>query len=155
VPLALTIIGIMLIISGARDTYADLGNTLAGDFTGKNTTGAPVSAFTARAAAIGMIGMIGLAGENFRRLSTGMLVLMTVALLISTDKGFFANLAAAMKSGPVKPTAAPAAPPTSGSGSPGAGSQTSPQDSRGAPPATALSTGMNALKLGLSLLPIF
>lgn len=122
--IALVVLGLVLVLVGVQNTYNDFGKTLKGDFTGPGN-------FLYRAAAIGLIGLIGVAGEGGRKLSLGLLILMTLGLLVSKDKGFFANLAKGVSASPVKPVSNP----TGGT----------------SPTSTSSQLG-SALKLGTSLL---
>lgn len=128
-PIALILIGLALVISGARDTYADLGRTIKGDFVGQGS-------FTPRAGAILMIGAIGFAGPEWRKLSIGLLVLLTLAFLLKRDSGFFAQLGKSWVAAPVAPKAEPTAAASGGSSS-------------GSSP---LKTGFEVLKIGAAIL---
>lgn len=133
-PIALTLIGLVLVISGVRNTYADLGKTLAGEFTGSGN-------YTYRAAAIVMLGVIGYAGDDARKLSVGLMVLMTLGLLLSVDKDFFGKLGMEVSAAPVKPAVVPAS-------APGGASSASSSSS------SAIDTGIKAVKLGATLLAL-
>jgi hypothetical protein len=100
-PFALIFIGLLMVVSGMRDTHADLGRELVDDIGGKG-------GFGTRLLAIGAVGSLGYMGGEWRRLSTYFMVLVLIALLFSADKGFFAKLTAARQSGPSQVTAAPA-----------------------------------------------
>jgi hypothetical protein len=130
-PIALILIGLALVISGARNTYADLGATIKGDFVGQGS-------FTPRAGAILMIGVIGYAGPEWRKLSIGLMVLLTLAFLLKRDSGFFAQFGKALASKPVAPVETKPATPTSGSAS---------KDN-------PLKTGMEAVKIAATVLAL-
>jgi hypothetical protein len=101
-PFALIFIGLLMVVSGARDTHADLGSELITDIGGKG-------GFGTRLLAIGAVGSLGYMGGDWRKFSIYFMVLVLVALLLSADKGFFAQLSAARVAGPATVTASPAA----------------------------------------------
>jgi hypothetical protein len=127
-PIALLIIGLVLVVSGVRDTYADLGKTIQGDFLGQGS-------FLPRAGAILMLGVVGYAGPDFRKLSIGLMILLTLGLLLTKDKGFFAQLGNAIRQGPTASKAAPAS-----------------SSSAPSPSSSPLANGASALQLGAMLL---
>lgn len=98
-PFALITVGLICVITGARNTYADFGTTLAGDFTGPNN-------FTYWLAAIGMVGALGYI-EELRTFSRYFLALIMISMILATQGGIFTTIQNALKSGPVAPTAAP------------------------------------------------
>lgn len=99
-PLGIVAIGIVLVLVGLNNTYGDFGRTLKNEFVGPGN-------FLFRAAAILMIGVIGYAGEGWRRLSVALLVLMTIGLLLTKDKGVFGQLGKGVSASPVKPIVNP------------------------------------------------
>lgn len=103
-PLALALIGVVLVLVGVRNTYGDFAQTLKGEFAGQGS-------FLYRAVAILMIGVIGYAGERWRQLSVALMTLMVLGLLVTRDRGFFDQLRLGVQAAPVTPTAAPSAPP--------------------------------------------
>jgi hypothetical protein len=124
----LTTVGLLMIVTGARGTYAQFGSQVASDFTGSQP-------FTYWLAAIGAVGAIGYidALKTFSRL---FLTLILVSMVLA-NKGFFAKFTAALKSGPVAPT---------GSGAPATaalptGSQSSMLGAQGQSPGIAGDTG--------------
>ncbi len=95
-----TLIGLVLIITGARDTYAAFGNQLRADFTGPGN-------FTFWIASIALVGALGYVPQ-LRTFSHYFMALILLALLLS-HQGFFSKLSAALATGPVTPS-----PPTNG-----------------------------------------
>lgn len=95
-PFALLIIGLILVITGAKDTHRAMGSQLAKDFTGQGN-------FFWWLAAIFLMGAVGkIPGmQNFSRALMGLVI---VVLLIS-NKGIFANLTSALQGGPLKTSA--------------------------------------------------
>jgi len=105
-PFALVFIGLLMVVSGLRDTHAELGSELVTDIGGKG-------GFGTRLLAIGAVGSIGYMGPEWRRLSVYFMVLVVLALLFSADKGFFKQLTKARQSGPVSVKSTPAVTPSS------------------------------------------
>jgi len=94
---ALVFIGLLLVVTGANNTYQQFGSQVKSDFTGQKS-------FVLYAAAIGGVGALGYVQE-LRRFSHYFMALILISLVLS-NKGFFANLTAALKASPVAPTAA-------------------------------------------------
>jgi hypothetical protein len=120
-PFAMIFIGLLLVVTGLRDTHAEFGRELVTDVGGKG-------GFGTRMLAIGAVGAIGYIGPDWRRLSVVFMFLVLLALLFSTDAGFFAGLSKARVQGPAAVEAAPAQTPVmaSNAGAPkGEGSSTS------------------------------
>ena len=92
--IALTFAGVMLIVTGAQNTYAALGSQLRGDFTGQNN-------FTYWFLALVVVGMIGYI-PALRTFSRWFLALIFIALLFS-HRGFFSQLTQALQQGPKSP----------------------------------------------------
>lgn len=92
--IALSVAGLILIVTGAQNTYAALGSQLRGDFTGQNN-------FTWWFLALILVGVLGYMPQ-FRTFSRVFMALILIAILFS-HKGFFANLTAALKQGPTAP----------------------------------------------------
>jgi hypothetical protein len=103
-PLALALVGVVLVLVGVRGTYPQLGSLLREEFVG------PAN-FTYRAAAILMVGVIGYAGEQWRNLSVALMSLLVLGLLLSRDQDFFSQLG---KGVAATPTSAPAGTPPQG-----------------------------------------
>lgn len=79
---ALSIIGLLLVISGFQNTHKELGAQLASEFTGKNN-------FIFWIAAIGIIGSLGYV-KTLEPFSRMFLVLILVSIFLS-NKGFFSQ----------------------------------------------------------------
>jgi hypothetical protein len=94
-PFALVLIGIILVVTGAKDTHVQLGQQLQKDFTGDGN-------FVFWVAAVGSVGALGYI-EPLRPLSRAFMVLIIVAVLIANPK-FFTELSSALKEGPIAPT---------------------------------------------------
>lgn len=96
-PIGLVLLGLMMIVSGAKDTYQELGAALVEDFTGPGN-------FTWWIAGLGTIGAIGYYKplQGFSRL---FLVLVILSMLLS-NQGFFAKLTGSLNAGPDHPKAA-------------------------------------------------
>lgn len=95
-PFALVLIGLLLIITGAQDTYIQFGRQLQKDFTGPGN-------FTYWIAAIVAVGALGYS-ETLRPISRAFLVLVIVAIMLA-NPGVASKFMEALKSGPVKPQA--------------------------------------------------
>lgn len=97
-PFALVIVGLLLIVTGAKDTYREFGTELVADFTGPGN-------FTYWLAAMGAVGAVGYYPplKGFSRLFLGLILL---AMFIS-NRGFFAKLTGALASGPETPVSEP------------------------------------------------
>lgn len=81
-PFAFIIIGLMLLVSGVRNTQTDLYTLVKGDFTGDNN-------FIFWTLSILAIGAVGYA-PRLKPVANAFLVLVIVVLFLS-NKGFFAN----------------------------------------------------------------
>lgn len=89
-PFALLIIGILLIVTGANDTYKDAGKLLVGDFVGPGN-------FTYWILAFGALGAIGY-NDTLRPFSRGFMVLIFIALIVRNG-GFFDKFGQAIGQG--------------------------------------------------------
>jgi len=87
-----------MIVTGSRGTYRQFGTLVAGEFTGDRN-------FLYFAAGIGAVGAIGYINA-LRTFSRLFLTLILIGIVVS-NKGFFANLQAAIKAGPKAPDAVP------------------------------------------------
>lgn len=112
----LVVVGLLMIVTGARGTYAQFGSQVAGDFTGDHN-------FLYWIAAIGGVGALGYI-DALRTFSRYFMALILVVLILANG-GFFAKLTAALKSGPIAPegSGAPAASLPAGSASSMLGAQ--------------------------------
>lgn len=104
----LLIVGLLMIVTGAKGTYADFGKQVASDFVGPGN-------FTYWVAAMGSVGALGYI-DALRTVSRLFLALILIAMVLA-NKGFFNQLTAALKQGPVAPA---------GTGAPAANQSTSP-----------------------------
>lgn len=95
-PYALVTIGLILVITGARNTYARLGQQLQSDFTGNQN-------FVFWIAALGSVGALGYI-QQLRAFATMFMALIIVALLLAEQKnnstGFFGKFITDLKAGP-------------------------------------------------------
>lgn len=105
------LVGLVLIISGARDTYAALGSQLRNDLTGPGN-------FTFWIAAIAAVGALGYI-PALKSFSHWFLALVLLALLLTkSHANFFSQFSAALAAGPASaPTANNAAVPQASPGS--------------------------------------
>jgi hypothetical protein len=95
-PFALVGIGLILIVTGVRDTYGQLGAQLTKDFTGSQN-------FTVWILAIGSVGALGYVRE-LRTFSHYFLALILLSLILA-NQGFFQKFTTQWKAGPTIPTA--------------------------------------------------
>lgn len=93
---ALVFIGLLMIITGANNTYAAFGSQLKSDFTGQKS-------FVLYAAAIGGVGALGYINA-LRNFSHAFMALVLISIVLS-NKGFFNNLLAGLNATPVSPSA--------------------------------------------------
>jgi hypothetical protein len=125
VAFVLVLSGLIMIVTGAKGTYAQFGNQVASDFTGPGN-------FTYWLAAIGSVGALGYV-DALRTISRMFLALILIAMVLA-NKGFFNQLTAALKSGPIAPESGTGAPATnqasSGTGTAGADGRTLKESSR-------------------------
>lgn len=96
-PFALVFIGLVLIVSGAKDTYQQLGRQVVGDFTGPDN-------FTYWLAALGAVGAAGYV-EPLRPFSRAFLGLILTAMVVRNG-GVFDKFSEALAKGPLHPQAA-------------------------------------------------
>lgn len=94
-PFALVTIGLIMIVSGARDTYDAFGKQLVSDFTGPGN-------FTYWLAAIGAVGSLGYI-PDFRTFSRTFMALILVVMVLAQKTGFFDRLTQALNTGPIAP----------------------------------------------------
>lgn len=93
-PFALVVIGLIMIVTGAKNTHRDFGRLITGDFTGPGN-------FTYWLAALGAVGALGYA-EQLRAFSRLFMALIIVAMILANG-GFFTRLQAALATGPIAP----------------------------------------------------
>lgn len=102
-PFALLIIGLLMIITGARDTHRCFAAELQSDFTGP-----PNQNFIWWVAALGGIGAIGYIHPSLRGVSNMLLALVLIVMVIAQHKsdpsggGFFGRFVKALENGPEK-----------------------------------------------------
>src|SRR5580698_9117935 len=97
-----TVVGLLMIVTGVKGTYAQFGSQVASDFTGSQ----PFTYWVAAIIGVGAIGYI----HTLQTVSRLFLTLILVSMVLA-NKGFFTQLTAALKAGPVAPQ--------SGTGTPG------------------------------------
>lgn len=90
-PFALVLIGLAMIITGAKDTHMELGDQLVKDFTGEKN-------FTIWLAAIGSVGAVGYV-KDFQPVSRIFMVLIIITMVIRNG-GFFDQFTSALTAGP-------------------------------------------------------
>lgn len=93
-PYALVIAGLILIVSGVRDTHTQLGSQLRADLTGPNN----FSQYALALFAVGAVGYI----DRLRAASTAFMALILIALVLS-NQGFFTKFREAINQGPEAP----------------------------------------------------
>lgn len=91
---ALLIVGLLMVITGARGTYAQFGSQVASEFQGQNN-------FTYWLIALGTIGAVGYI-QPLQTISRWLMTLILLSIFLS-HKGFFAQFQAALKAGPKAP----------------------------------------------------
>lgn len=99
-PFALLLIGILLVVSGVKNTQAQLGAQIVKDFSGAGS-------FWYWIFGLGLAGAVGY-NANLRGLSRLFLILILVVFVLA-NRGFFAQLSAALKNigtGAVAPSSA-------------------------------------------------
>lgn len=89
-PFALVTIGILLVITGFQNTYAQLGSQISKDFTGPGN-------FTYWVLALGIVGALGY-NDTLKPFSRAFMALIIVGIFLSNN-GFFAKLNPAIVSG--------------------------------------------------------
>ncbi len=134
----LAMVGLLMIVTGAKGTYAQFGAQVAKDFTGPQP-------FTYWIAAIGAVGAVGYI-EALRVPSRMFMALLILAMVLA-NKGFFAQFQAALKSGPIAPPAGPAMSAAQASGAQSPYTTTPPPASANVSPNGA-DTATNSFKRG-------
>lgn len=97
-PFALLVIGVILIITAIRNTYAQFGSQLVGDFTGSGS-------FLYWFAAIAIIGLIGYA-PGFEKPSRYLMALILLVFFLKNGTGFWSQFTSAINN--PQPSAEPA-----------------------------------------------
>lgn len=90
-PYLLVIIGTILLVTGAKNTYLQFGAQLRSDLTGPNN-------FLMYAAALGIVGAAGYV-EPLRKFSHYFMALILISLVLA-NRGFFAKFSEAWNAGP-------------------------------------------------------
>ncbi len=106
-PYAFIVVGLLMIVTGARNTFRQFGAQLVKDFTGPGN-------FTWWIASLGAVGAVGYI-PKLRPVSTAFMTLIVIVLVIA-QKGLFPKLTAALKAGPTAPGPAPAGASSTGLG---------------------------------------
>ncbi|MDE2020000.1 MAG: hypothetical protein KGJ13_06680 [Patescibacteria group bacterium] len=106
-----TIVGLLMIVTGVKGTYQQFGAQVVSDFTGSQ----PFTYWVAAIIAVGALGYV----ESLRTVSRLFLALIIVSMVLA-NRGFFAQLTAALKQGPVAPQGSGAPASSGASASPGA-----------------------------------
>lgn len=96
-PFALVTIGLILVITGARNTHKDFGATLAADFTGPGN-------FTWWLVAIGSVGALGYI-RGMEGFSRAFMALIIISMVLKNG-GVFDKAREALAKGPIAPVAA-------------------------------------------------
>lgn len=127
-PFALVTIGLMMIVTGARDTHIQFGEQLKSDLTGSQN-------FLQYALAIGTVGSLGYVSD-LRSISNLLMSLIILSLILS-NQGVFRKLQDALAAGPESPMP--------------------PKDAKGdtkdfVTPSTPLEDGANILRKGRDLI---
>ncbi len=93
------IVGLLMIVTGGRGTYAQFGSQIAGEFQGQNN-------FTYQLVALGAIGALGYipALQTISRWALAF-ILLVILLGNKNNAGFFPQFQAALKAGPTAPQA--------------------------------------------------
>jgi hypothetical protein len=97
--LPLLIIGLLMVITGGRGTYAQFGSQVASEFQGPNS-------FTYWLLAIGILGAVGYI-KPLQKISRLLMALVLIVIFLA-NKGFFAKFTQALQTGPTQPNAIPA-----------------------------------------------
>ena len=93
-PFALVTVGLILVITGVRDTYAALGSQVKSDFTGQGN-------FMYWIAALGIVGSVGYI-DRLRGFANMFMALIIIAMVLKNG-GVFAQFKSALANGPVSP----------------------------------------------------
>lgn len=91
-PFALVLIGLLMIVTGARNTHAAFGRQIVSDFTGPGN-------FTSWIVAIGAVGAVGYI-EPLKPLSRAFMVLIIISFVVKNG-GVFTKFTQALAQGPL------------------------------------------------------
>lgn len=109
-PFALIVIGLIMIVTGARGTYRQFAAQITADFTGPGN-------FLYWIIGLGVVGAVGYI-DSLRTFSRLFMTLILISMVLA-NQGFFAKLQQAINSGPAAPDAvAETSPKTSGTNIP-------------------------------------
>lgn len=101
---ALVLIGLLMVITGGRGTYAQFGTLVAGEFTGPiippKGQAPNFATWLIALSAVGALGYI----QTLQTISRLLMTLIILSIFLS-QKGFFAQFQAALKAGPKAPNA--------------------------------------------------
>lgn len=95
-PFALILLGLLLIVTGARNTYAQFGAQVVTDATGPRG----FLVWMVALVALGLLGYI----RDLREFSHYFMALILLAMILS-NRGFFQQFSEALAAGPIAPTA--------------------------------------------------
>jgi hypothetical protein len=130
--LALVTVGILMVVTGGRGTYAQFGTLLANEFQGPNN-------FVYWLIALGSVGAIGYVQE-LKTISRLLMTLVIIVLFLKQQGGFFSQFKTALAQGPTAPNAPNAA--TSAAATPTASTvYTGMNPATGQPTTTTVPTG--------------
>lgn len=103
-PFALVIVGLLLVVTGVKNTQAAFGAQVLSDFTGPGN-------FTYWIASMGAVGALGYI-PALKQFSIAFMTLLIIAMLLAEQKanatsgGFFGMLSTALNAGPATPQSA-------------------------------------------------
>jgi len=105
---ALVLVGLLMVITGGRGTYAQFGSLVAGEFSGPffPPKGQGSTNFASWFIALGTVGALGYI-SSLQTISRYLMALILLSIVLS-HKGFFAQFQAALTAGPKTPNAPPA-----------------------------------------------
>lgn len=98
----LVIIGLLMVITGARGTYAQFGSQVASEFTAQPGGGPSFTTWLLAIAAVGAIGYI----PTLQIISRWLMALVIIVIVLA-NKGFFAKLQQSVNQSPVPPSYVP------------------------------------------------
>lgn len=97
-PFLLVFIGLLMVVTGTRNTHVAFARQVQSDFTGQGN-------FITWVVALGAVGSLGYI-EKLRTFSHYFMALIIIGLVLS-NKGFFAKFSQALATSPVAPQASP------------------------------------------------
>lgn len=108
-PFALTLVGLLLVITGFQDTYKQFGTLVRGDFSGSG--GGNFLFWGASVAVVGGLGYIK-SLESFSRVFMGLILFILIIAIYKKNPNVFSNISAGISQGgtaPVNPIGTPIA----------------------------------------------